>query len=249
LDQIPYDLRLDFEDVISMMSSDLADRKVELSLLIDSDVPTKLIGDSDRVNQVLMNLLANAIKFTDDGSINVHVSLQEDSGAQAELMVRVTDTGIGMTPEITRNIFNPFHQGDASISRRYGGTGLGLSIVSKLIELWDGKIGVESESGKGSAFWFTLRSLKQDIRDDFPVDDDIKGRKVLLYDEHLPALRAVRNLLLAWSINVYQARSRRQIQPMIDIAADDGEPYDLIIIGCERESAMRKPAASASTYY
>jgi signal transduction histidine kinase/CheY-like chemotaxis protein len=231
LDQISYDLRTDFEDVVSMMSAELADGKVELSLLIDSDVPTKLVGDSNRVNQVLMNLLSNAIKFTETGSINVHVSLRKDFGDQVEIEVRVTDTGIGMSQEIMRNIFNPFHQGDASISRRYGGTGLGLSIISKLIELWDGKIGVESEPGKGSVFWFTLRCLKQGIKDDFPVDNDLKGKKILLYDDHLPVLRAVRNLLLAWSVNVYQARSRCQIQSMIEASEAGGEPYNLVIIG------------------
>jgi two-component system sensor histidine kinase BarA len=154
------------------------------------------------------------------------VSLRKDFGDQVEIEVRVTDTGIGMSQEIMRNIFNPFHQGDASISRRYGGTGLGLSIISKLIELWDGKIGVESEPGKGSVFWFTLRCLKQGIKDDFPVDNDLKGKKILLYDDHLPVLRAVRNLLLAWSVNVYQARSRCQIQSMIEASEAGGEPYN-----------------------
>lgn len=231
LDQIPFDLRADFEDVISMMSSGLDDRKVELSLLFDSGVPARLAGDPGRINQVLMNLLNNAIKFTPDGSIDVHVSAKNASVDQVELEISVSDTGIGMTQETIQRIFTPFHQGDASISRHYGGTGLGLSIVSRLIELWGGEIGVESEPGKGSRFWFTLTCRKYESGDDFVSDPRLRGRKVLLYDDHAPALRAMRNFLLAWSAEVYQARTRCQIKPMLDQATSAGRPHELVIIG------------------
>lgn len=231
LDQVPFDLRADFEDVVCMMSSELGDRRVELSLLFDTDVPTRLVGDPGRINQVLMNLLSNAIKFTWNGCVDVHVSAKDASAERVELEVSVADTGIGMTEDVVKSIFRPFHQGDASIARRYGGTGLGLSIVSRLIGLWGGEIGVESTPGRGSRFWFTLKCLKQAPADDFIVDECIRQKKILLYDDHQPSLRSARNLLLAWSVNIYQARSRCQIKPMIDMAAAAGEPYDLVIIG------------------
>lgn len=231
LDQVPFDLRETFEDVVCMMSTELGDRRVELSLLFDTGVPTRLIGDPGRINQVLINLLSNAIKFTCSGSVDVLVATRDESAGQVELEISVTDTGIGMTEDVMRTIFSPFQQGDATIARRYGGTGLGLSIVSRLIELWDGDIGVESAPGNGSRFWFTLKCRRQETDDDFSADVRIQGSRILLYDDHQPALRAARNLLLAWSNNVYQARSRCQIKSMIDAAAAAGEPYDLVIIG------------------
>ncbi|MBK8163378.1 MAG: response regulator [Gammaproteobacteria bacterium] len=231
LEQVPFDLRADFEDVIRMMSSESGDKRIELSLLIDSDVPTKLIGDPNRINQVLFNLLSNAIKFTDSGYVDVHVSTKDDQGDYAVIELCVSDTGIGMSQDAVKNIFNAFHQGDASIARRYGGTGLGLSIVSRVVELWGGKLAVESAPGKGSRFCFTLNCRKQELMDDFPVDDRIRGRKVLVYDDHQPALKATRGLLLGWSMNIYLARSRCQMKTMIDEANAAGEPYDLIVIG------------------
>ncbi|MGE0372660.1 MAG: ATP-binding protein [Gammaproteobacteria bacterium] len=231
LEQVAFDLRTDFEDVIRMMSSESGDKRIELSLLIDSDVPTKLIGDPSRINQVLFNLLSNAIKFTDSGYVDVHVSRNDDAGDLAVIEICVSDTGIGMSREAVKNIFNPFHQGDASIARRYGGTGLGLSIVSRVVELWGGKLGVESEAGKGSRFCFTLNCRRQALKDDVPVGGGFCGKKVLVYDDHQPALRAVRSLLLGWSMNLYHARSRCQVKTMIDEANAAGEPYDLIVIG------------------
>jgi len=231
LEQVSFDLRTDFEDVISMMSAETGNKRIELSLRFDSDVPTRLIGDPGRINQVLFNLLSNAIKFTEAGYVDVHVTVREMSGEWTLIEVSVRDTGIGMPREVMNGIFTPFHQGDASISRRYGGTGLGLSIASRVVELWSGELGAESEPGKGSCFHFTINCLRQPVQDDFAIDEGIRGRKVLLYDDHQPALRAVRSLLLGWSMNLYQARSRCQIKPMIDEAEAVGEPYDLLILG------------------
>ncbi|MCC6209236.1 MAG: response regulator [Gammaproteobacteria bacterium] len=231
LEQVPFDLRADFEDVISMMSAETGNKKIELSMLIDSDVPTRLVGDPGRINQVIFNLLSNAIKFTEAGHVDVHVAVRDAAGERAIIEVSVSDTGIGMPPEVMNGIFAPFHQGDVSISRRYGGTGLGLSIVTRVVELWDGDLGVESEHGKGSRFHFTIDCLKQPSIRDITLDERMRGRKVLLYDDYQPAFRSVRNLLLGWSMNLYQARSRTQIKPMIEEAEATGDPYDVLVIG------------------
>ena len=231
LEQSPFDLRADFEDVISMMNTEIGNKRIELSLLFDSDVPTRLVGDPGRINQVLFNLLSNAIKFTEAGYVDVHVTARDALDEWALIEVSVTDTGIGMPHDVMNGIFTPFHQGDASISRRYGGTGLGLSIASRVVKLWGGELGVESEPGKGSRFHFTIDCRRQPTQDDFVIDAGIRGRKVLLYDDHQPAFRSVRSLLLGWSTNLYQARSRCQIKPMIDAAEAAGEPYDLLILG------------------
>ncbi len=122
------------------------------------------MGDSARIRQVLTNLLGNAVKFTDKGEISIKVKLikraDSDEGAQLTLMIEVTDTGIGITPEVRERLFQPFSQGDISTSRKYGGTGLGLAISKRLIEMMGGKIDVDSFPGRGTKFWITLTLLE-----------------------------------------------------------------------------------------
>lgn len=231
LEKRAFDLRDAFEDVISMLSPEAQDKGLELVLLIDFDVPVKLIGDPDRINQVLTNLVSNAIKFTETGGVNVQVMRLEDGTEETEIEVRVSDTGIGMSEDVLENIFTSFHQADASISRRYGGTGLGLAIVEKLVEIWGGRVSVTSEVGKGSTFSFTIRCGKQPHQEERRIGEELLGRKVLLYDDNPVAARAVRSMLLSWSGNVFQAKDRSHIEPMILSAAAAGERYELVLIG------------------
>lgn len=231
LDQVPFDFRSNLEDAVCMMSAEIGDRKLELSLLVESNIPAKLAGDPNRINQVMINLLSNAIKFTETGSVDVRAALRSETDDEAEIEIKVSDTGVGMSQDVMQNIFKPFHQGDALISRRYGGTGLGLSIASMMASLLGGEIGVTSDVGKGSTFCFNLRCRKQRLEDGLIVTKELWRKKVLLYDDHLPSLRAVRSQLLHWTGNIYQARSRCQIKPMIDSSALSGAPYDLVIIG------------------
>ncbi len=237
LDQSEFDLRDVLEDVLCMLGHDAREKELELVLLIDSDVPLKLVGDAVRFRQVVINLMNNAIKFTERGSVNIQVHLVAMEENKIEIELRVIDTGIGIARDVVDRIFNSFHQADSTISRRYGGTGLGLAIVSRLVTLWGGKIGVSSEPGVGSTFWCTFKCELQASQDDHTAAPALAGRKILLYDDNPLARRAVRNLLLTWSINVYLARRREQIAEMLSGAQQAGEPFELVVFGIGNDQA------------
>ncbi|MBR4329004.1 MAG: PAS domain-containing protein, partial [Candidatus Riflebacteria bacterium] len=145
------------EDVVKMLAIRAAQKNLKLRSHIDDDVPLLLKGDPYRLRQVIINLVSNAIKFTDMGSVDIFVSLGEIYGEDALLKFVVADTGIGIEKKDISRLFNIFVQADGSTARKYGGTGLGLAISKQIVEHFNGKIGVESEFGKGSEFWFTSR--------------------------------------------------------------------------------------------
>jgi signal transduction histidine kinase/CheY-like chemotaxis protein len=148
------------EGTIRILECRARSKGLELRLAIAPDTPRSLRGDAMRIRQILLNLVGNAIKFTQRGEISVSVRTQAETDALAEVRIDISDTGIGIAPDHLGRLFQPFAQADASISRKYGGTGLGLAISKRLVELMGGKVGVESEPGRGSTFWFTLRLEK-----------------------------------------------------------------------------------------
>lgn len=153
------DLRLEkvLDHAVSLVSERAAAKGLVVAVDIALDVPRSLIGDPLRLEQILVNYLGNAVKFTERGGIDINVRLKESAGQDVVLHFSVADTGIGMTAEQTRRLFESFQQGDASTARRFGGTGLGLAISRKLAQLMGGAVGVESSPGQGSTFWFTAR--------------------------------------------------------------------------------------------
>lgn len=155
LESLPYDFHALVEDVIALNAEQAAHGGLNLEWDIAHDVPASLIGDPGRVRQVLNNLISNAVKFTDQGSVRV-VATMRDSTDGARVHVAVIDSGIGITPEAIARLFQPFSQADGSTTRRFGGTGLGLAICKQLVEAMGGEIGVDSEPGRGSTFWYTL---------------------------------------------------------------------------------------------
>ena len=161
LEHIPFDLQSCVEEVLDLLSERAKSKNLELHCLVFPDVPTSLRGDPGRFRQVLMNLVSNAIKFTECGEISVQVLRQDESDHDAILRVQVVDTGIGMTPEQQNKLFQAFTQADSSTTRKYGGTGLGLAICKQLVECMDGTIGVVSEPGQGSCFWYTVQLGKE----------------------------------------------------------------------------------------
>ncbi len=235
LERVDFDLRDVLEDVLCMLGPEARDRNLELVLLIDSDVPLKLRGDAVRFRQVVINLMNNAIKFTERGGVNIEVRLVSMKDGRIEIELSVVDTGIGIPPEVVDRIFASFHQADASIARRYGGTGLGLAIVSRLVSLWGGSLGVTSEPGAGSTFRFTLVCEPQSSQHDYAAAPALAGRKILLYDDNPVACRAVRNLLMSWSINVYLARHLGQVEDMLATARRAGEAFELVVFGTGTE--------------
>lgn len=157
LESSEYDLRRSVEDVVCMLAPRAHNKRISIAAHVLPEVPTNVLGDSVRLRQILTNLLGNAIKFTHVGEVVVHVSCPKDD-PQGMLLFEVTDTGIGIQPQKLDSLFTPFTQADDSTSRQFGGTGLGLSIAKYLVNLAGGRIGVRSEPGKGSAFWFTWPS-------------------------------------------------------------------------------------------
>ena len=126
-----------------------------------ADVPTWVVGDPKRLSQILTNLVGNTVKFTDRGGVVVHVRCDEQQDEEVLIHVDITDTGIGIAPDVQAQIFTPFTQADASSTRKYGGTGLGLGLCKQLCKMMGGDIGVESTPGEGSTFWFTVRLIKR----------------------------------------------------------------------------------------
>ncbi|HKJ65352.1 MAG TPA: response regulator, partial [Desulfopila sp.] len=156
LEEVEFSLRDKFNELLSLLSIKAHNNNVELTATVAENMPDKVIGDSTRLMQVLINLTNNAIKFSPDGSVAVHLSLQQKLSANRGLFLfRVQDTGIGVSPDKQHTIFESFSQADTSTTREYGGTGLGLTISAQLCRLMGGEIGIESEENQGSVFWFT----------------------------------------------------------------------------------------------
>jgi len=194
IDTSPFSLRRTLRAVLKVLYVRSAGKAVDLSLRVAEEIPDCLEGDAGRLRQILTNLVGNAIKFTERGSVRIAVDT-ETSAADQLIRFSITDTGIGIPPEKLGLIFEPFRQADDSISRKYGGTGLGLSISSRLVELMGGSLEVSSQPGRGSTFSFTL-PLRIDRPASYSVVDastppgetrapDIVGLKVLLAEDHL----------------------------------------------------------------
>ncbi len=156
LEEHPFDLRACVSDAVDLLAKAAREKDLRLACLVDPDVPSMLVTDSTRLRQIIVNLVSNAVKFTAQGEVTVSVRAERGEGGVYRLGVSVCDTGIGIAPAQLDRLFQPFVQGDASTTRRYGGTGLGLSICKKLCQLLGGDIGVESEVGVGSTFHFSI---------------------------------------------------------------------------------------------
>jgi signal transduction histidine kinase len=162
LENIEFDFRQTVDRTLKLHNQSAQKKGLRLSVSVDSLVPTNLKGDPVRLRQVLLNVVGNAIKFTEQGSVEISVTLENDSSTHAVLRVSITDTGIGLSAEQQTKLFNPFIQADGTMTRRYGGTGLGLAIAKRLVEMMGGQIGIKSRIGEGATFWFTARFEKSD---------------------------------------------------------------------------------------
>lgn len=201
LEMLPFDLKQATGDVVELLSAKVAKKGLAISMHFEEDTPQYLEGDSMRVRQLLHNLIGNAIKFTEKGSIKIKVGLQDSvvtPAGKAMIMIAVTDTGIGITKEQRRNIFNKFVQADSTTTRKFGGTGLGLAICQMVVALLGGEIGVESEPGKGSTFWVTMLldiSSKESLS---KLKSEAKENKLeLLHDKNIRVLMAEDNRINA----------------------------------------------------
>ncbi len=209
-------------------------KNVRLFASVEPGTPIFLKSDPARLRQILLNLLGNAFKFTQTGSVKLRISLLEKhDGHWNKLRFEVTDTGIGLTPEQCEKLFSPFSQADASTTRKYGGTGLGLSISKKLAELLGGDIGVHSEYGMGSTFWFTVlcqTASSEFIEDHYVPLSLLKGKRILLGDESVEFLEFIREQATAWGMEVDAAYHSGEILNKVRQAKIEQRAYDIIAI-------------------
>lgn len=193
-------------------------------------------GDSGRLRQVLTNLIGNAIKFTEQGEIVVGYEILDESARGTQIRLTISDTGIGMNDQARQNLFERFTQADSSTTRQYGGTGLGLAISKQLVELMGGKMGVDSEPGKGSLFWFTLTLTRSLVHAPALRTADLRQEKVLVVDLHPTHRRLLAEIMTHWGVEVGEAASGEQASQTLREAAEQQRPYSFVLI------ASRPPA-------
>jgi two-component system, sensor histidine kinase and response regulator len=201
-EEIDFEPTPTIEAVVHMLGERAAQKNLELILAIDPAIPAFVRGDPNRLRQVLTNLLGNAIKFTDQGEVVFSVSLVRASGREVTLRFSITDTGIGISAEALRGLFQPFHQADGSTTRKYGGTGLGLAISAQLVGGMGGKIEVESEPGRGSSFSFSaaFRSANSNTAR-FAKSKILSGLRVLVVDDNQTNRHIVERQIANWGIS------------------------------------------------
>ncbi|QBE63838.1 response regulator [Pseudoduganella lutea] len=228
LSPVEFDLDESMSTLATTMTMNAGDKELELAIVVDAEVPRLLHGDALRLQQVLVNLAGNAIKFTAQGEVVVEVKVEEQDAATARLRFEVRDTGMGMNPEQLSHLFQAFTQADESITRRFGGTGLGLAITRRLIELMGGEIQVESEPGKGSRFWFTL-PFGVLPRLEAPRKPAAGHLAVLVADDNATSRDLIGRLIRAWGWEAELVDSGSAALAMFSFRLRSGRPYDVVL--------------------
>lgn len=244
LEVIPFKLGDTLEDTVAMLSPMANAKGLELVLLLHSDLPETLWGDPSRIAQVVVNLVNNAIKFTEHGHVVVETSCIEPAHGKPGVMISVSDTGVGLSAQHQVRIFEAFAQADSSVTRRYGGTGLGLSIARRLVNLMGGEMGVDSHPGAGARFWFRLPCHDHSPPVPIRSDNPLSGHKVLIYDANPWVRRSLRNVLFGWAMDVFQIGQADQIGTKLQAAATHDAPFSLLVLGltpAEREDKALLP--------
>ncbi|HXU94778.1 MAG TPA: response regulator, partial [Gallionella sp.] len=232
MEAIPFDLNQVFENLSNFTASKAQEKGLELLFSLPDRQHTHLVGDPLRLGQVLLNLVSNAIKFTERGEVRVDVRPVSVSDDAIEIEFRVQDTGIGMTEEQRARLFKPFSQADSSTTRKYGGSGLGLAISKHLVEMMGGQIGLESESGKGSTFTFTARFARM-REDEMPqgkcLPAELNRLKVMVVDDVDSALEVMAAMLAPFSCRVTCVKSGQEALDALEQASGD-DPYNLVFM-------------------
>lgn len=231
LEEADFSLESVMDNISNLLSGKIAEKELELIFDIDPSVPAVLKGDSLRLGQILINYANNAVKFTEHGQIVISARVLKQNSKHLILYFSVSDTGIGISEEQKSKLFQSFQQVDSSTSRKYGGTGLGLAISKQLANMMHGDIGVESEYGKGSKFWFTARLSKSSshIKSLLP-EPDLRGRSVLIVDDNEVARRVLDDLLTSMTFKASQVSSGREAILEIQNSDKNGTPYEIVFI-------------------
>ncbi len=232
LESVPFDLRECLGDTMKSFAMRAHKQGLELACHIHSEVPSLLVGDPGRLRQVVVNLVGNAIKFTERGEVVLEVSCQACGDHETVLHFAVRDTGIGIPEEKRKLIFRPFEQADTTMTRRFGGTGLGLAISSRLVERMGGRICVESEPGRGSVFRFSARfnladedAVKWRTPEPFPLE----GLRVLIVDDHATNRRILEEMLANWTMRPASVSGGREAMELLRRTQQAGDPCRLVL--------------------
>ncbi len=202
LEEHAFSLRTCIEEACDLIANRIAGKNIELTYQLDPAVPTTVLSDSTRLRQILVNLLGNAVKFTQEGDISISVDVQNHYGDQYQILFAVKDSGLGIPQDKMDRLFKAFSQVDVSTTRKYGGTGLGLSISAQLCNLMGGSIWVESDHGDGSTFFFTIEAYKAPVQQPLLTGvPSFSGKKVLVVASNEQVCKMISDQLAAWHIN------------------------------------------------
>jgi signal transduction histidine kinase/DNA-binding response OmpR family regulator len=242
LESQPFDLRSCVEESLDLVAARAAEKGLELVYFMEDSVPETVAGDVTRLRQVLVNLLGNAVKFTENGEVVVSVDASLVDDEKVEILFAVKDTGIGISEENMGSLFQSFSQVDSSTTRNYGGTGLGLAISKRLVELMGGKIRAKSTPGKGSTFYFTIMAGLPGTKEQTPAKDSIlKGKRILIVDDNETARGALVKSVLSWGMEATQASNRQEALSMLKGGSDlDVVLLDAVIPGIDEIALARE---------
>ncbi|HUJ21247.1 MAG TPA: PAS domain S-box protein [Bryobacteraceae bacterium] len=233
LECIPFNLRAAVDSTMKALAIRAHEKNLELACRVATEVPATVVGDPGRLRQVLVNLVGNAIKFTEQGEVVVHVSRQQETAEHSVLAFRVRDTGIGIAPEKHQAIFDAFEQADISTTRRFGGTGLGLAITSQLVSMMGGRIWLESQVGDGSTFHFTVRFGRAEPLSDRPEQMErgiLQDLPVLVADRSDTQRRILSEILSRAGMKPAIAGCERDTMAMLQRARQSGRPFKLAVL-------------------
>jgi signal transduction histidine kinase/DNA-binding response OmpR family regulator len=232
LESVPFDLEEMAATAIKSIANSAHKKGLDLNLQVDTDVPAQLIGDPNRLRQVLLNLTGNAIKFTEAGEVSVRVSVAADAEAgqgEVRLHFSVRDTGVGISTEQQGKLFRPFEQADSSTTRRYGGTGLGLAISVRIAQLMGGEIWIDSALGAGSTFHFTVPLVKPASSTAKPREN-LSGVHILIVDDNATSRGVLQEMTSSWQMRPELADSGRAALERLEEDARAGRPFPLLLL-------------------